>query len=209
MLPSTLPPTYGLDIETDTTINGLDPAVAAIVAVALTGRDLEVVLDGDEATILHDLDLILSELPAGVLITWNGSGFDLPFLHDRAACFRVPLGLRLRLDPQIGGRRDPLAGHEGAYRATWHHHRHVDGYQLYRADVGATVHLPCGLKPLSRFVGLPVIEVDRERIHELTDAECRAYVASDAHLARALVERRANWIAAVDQLSPDEPARGS
>lgn len=195
------PVRYGLDIETDTTINGLDPSVAAIVAIALAGDDLEVVLDGDEAEMLREVDRVLAELPAGVLVTWNGGGFDLPYLHDRAHRLGVALGLRLRLDPLIGGHHDPLAGHEGGYRARWYQHGHVDGYQLFRADVGATLHLPCGLKPLAKLVGLPVVEVDRERIHELDDCERRAYVASDAHLARDLVGRRAHWEAGIDQFS--------
>jgi hypothetical protein len=197
--PPLAPPTYGLDIETDTTINGLDPEVAAVVAVAICGEDLEIVLDGDEPEILAELDTILSKLPAGVLVTWNGGGFDLPFLCDRAARLGIELGLRIALDPSIGGHHDPLAGHAGAYRARWHRHRHLDGYQLFRADVGATVGLPCGLKPLARFVGLPVVEVDRERVHELSARDRRAYVASDATLARTLVLRRADWAAAVDQ----------
>lgn len=170
------------------------------MAVAVTGDDLEVVLDGPEATIIRELDRLLAKLPAGVLVTWNGSGFDLPFLHDRARLAQIDLGLRLQLDAGIGGRHDPLLGHQGAYRATWHQHRHLDGYQLFRADVGATLHLPCGLKPLARMVGLPVIEVDRERIHELTDEQRSAYVASDAHLARALVARRTHWVAGIDRL---------
>ena len=37
--------------------------------------------------------------------------------------------------------------------------------------MGATVGLSCGLKSLSRLVGLPVVEVDRARIHELTGAQ--------------------------------------
>lgn len=200
-LPTTpLPITYGLDIETDTSVNGLDPAVAAVVAIAVTGDDIEIVLDGDEATIIGELDRVLSRLPAGVLVTWNGGGFDLPYLGDRARRLGLTLGLELLLDPSIGGRHEPLIGHEGAYRARWHQHRHIDGYQVFRADVGATLHLPCGLKPLARMVGLPVVEVDRERIHELTEAQRRAYVASDAHLARALVARRAQWVAAIDQV---------
>ncbi|MEM7141260.1 MAG: 3'-5' exonuclease [Actinomycetota bacterium] len=198
--PVSAPLTYGLDIETDTTTNGLDPAVAAVVAVAVTGADLEVVLDGPEVEILLALDDLLRSLHPGVLVTWNGSGFDLPFLSDRARRHGVGLGLDLRLDAAIGGRHDPLPGHEGAYRARWHGHGHLDGYQLFRADVGASLHLPCGLKPLARLVGLPVVEVDRSRIHELDAAARRAYVASDAHLARALVMRRAQWRVAVDQM---------
>ncbi|MDW3217581.1 MAG: 3'-5' exonuclease [Acidimicrobiales bacterium] len=157
-------------------------------------------LDGDEPTLLAELDQLLAGLAPGVLITWNGASFDLPFLADRARVIGVDLGLQLVLDPAIPGHHDPLNGHAGAYRARWHRHAHVDGYQLYRADVGASLHLPCGLKPLARFVGLPVVEVDRERIHELSADDRRAYVASDAHLARALVGRRAQWTRGIDYL---------
>lgn len=166
-------PTYGLDIETDTVLDGLDPEVSPIVAVAVTGESIEHVIDGDESTILRRLDALLGSMPPGVIITWNGTKFDLPFIAHRAAIVGVDLGL---VDP--------------SGRARWHGHTHLDGYLLYRADVGDSTNLPCGLKPLSRFVGLPVIEVDRTRIHELTTEQCRAYVASDAHLARELVLRR-------------------
>ncbi len=169
--------------------------------MALAGDGVDLVFDSaDEGSLLRQLDEAIAGLDPGVIVTWNGAGFDLPFLHDRAALNDVELGLRLVLDLTIPGRHEPLPGHAGAYRAAWYEHRHLDGYQLFRADVGATIGLPCGLKPLSRFVGLPVIEVDRERIHELSDAERRAYVASDAHLACALVRRRADAWAAVDQV---------
>lgn len=201
LIAGSLAPAYGLDIETDTTINGLDPRVAAVVAVALAGDGIDLVFDSaDERRLLSQLDAAIASLEPGVIVTWNGAGFDLPFLHDRAAINNLRLGLRLTLDLTIAGRREPLPGHAGAYRAAWYQHRHLDGYQLFRADVGATIGLSCGLKPLSRFVGLPVIEVDRERIHELSDADRRAYVASDARLACALVRRRADAWAAVDQL---------
>ena len=195
---------YGLDIETDTTIDGLDPANSGIVAAALTGVGVEVVLDGAEAQLLADLDQTLAELRPGVIVTWNGAAFDLPFIADRARLCGVEIGLRLRADPAIP-RRDPLPGHEGAYRGRWYGHRHIDGYQLFRADVGADagagVQLPCGLKPLARFVGLPVVDVDRENIHQLDTHTTRRYVTSDARLARELVLRRvATAVAAIDRI---------
>ena len=49
-------------------------------------------------------------------------------------------------------------------------------------------------------MGLPVVEVDRERIHLLDDDERRSYVASDARLARALVRRR--WATARRAVDP-------
>ncbi|MGH9229220.1 MAG: 3'-5' exonuclease [Acidimicrobiales bacterium] len=184
-------PVYGLDIETDTSVNGLDPAVGGIVTVALSCPDGDEVFDGTEAEMLAAVDSRLADLPPGVLATWNGAFFDLPFLADRAAHHGLALGLRLTLDPRIPSRRDPLPGHRGAYRARWHGHRHVDAYQLYRSDVGPALGISCSLKAIARLVGLTPVEVDRARIHDLAPDALAAYVASDARLARLLAERRA------------------
>ena len=124
------PPLYGLDIETDTTRDGLDPRVARVIAVAISGDHHRAVLTGDEPALLAALDQRIASLPPGVLVTWNGAAFDLPFLADRATRCGVRLGLRLTLDPAIPMRRPPLPGHLGAYRAGWHGHRHLDAYRL-------------------------------------------------------------------------------
>jgi DNA polymerase elongation subunit (family B) len=187
----TRPPVYGLDIETDTSVNGLDPAVGGIVTVALSTASGDEVFDGPEIDILTAVDARLAGLAPGVVATWNGAFFDLPFLADRAAHRGVALGLRLTLDPRIPSRRDPLPGHRGAYRACWHGHRHVDAYQLYRSDVGPALGISCSLKAIARLVGLTPVEVDRARIHDLAPDALAAYVASDARLARLLTERRA------------------
>ena len=78
-------PLYGLDIETDTTVDGLDPSRAASVAVGLATPEGDEVFLGDESGILARLDRRLAQLPAGVVVTWNGSSFDLPFLAARAS----------------------------------------------------------------------------------------------------------------------------
>jgi hypothetical protein len=181
---------YGLDIETDTTENGLDPRVAAVVTVALAGPGYEEVFTGPEARLLADVDRRIGELEPGVLATWNGAAFDLPFLADRAALHGLPLGLRLQHDPSITLRRAPLPGHRGAYRAGWYDHGHLDAYRLYRGDVGPALRISCSLKSIARFVGLAPIEVDRTRIHDLSNEALHAYAASDARLARILTERR-------------------
>jgi DNA polymerase elongation subunit (family B) len=199
-----LPRLYGLDIETDTSTDGLDPRTSAVVAVALCGPDGDDVFVGDEATLLAALDRRIGALPPGVLVTWNGSAFDLPFLADRAARCGVDLGLRLRLDPLIPMRRDPLPGHEGAYRAGWYGHGHLDAYRLYRCDVPrALPGVSCSLKAIARLVGLECVEVDRGRIHELPPHELAAYAVSDAVLARTLAERR--WGTAQLAIDPHPP----
>jgi uncharacterized protein YprB with RNaseH-like and TPR domain len=181
---------YGLDIETDTTVDGLDPAVAGIVTVALSTPLGDEVFSGPEDRLLHDLDRRLAELPSGVVSTWNGSAFDLPFLADRAIRHGVELGLRLRLDPTIRLGHPPLPGHKGAYRARWFAHGHLDAYRLYRGDVGPALRVSCSLKSIARLVGLAPLEVDRSRIHDLSHEALHAYAASDARLARVLATRR-------------------
>jgi len=203
------PPVYGLDIETDTAVDGLDPAVASVLAVALVGPVSEEVFTGPEHVLLAELDDRLGELEPGVVATWNGAAFDLPFIADRAALNGVTLGLRLQLDPRLGSSHAPLPGHEGAYRARWHRHRHLDAYRVYRGDVGPALRISCSLKSIARFVGLVPVEVDRTRIHDLTNEALHAYAASDAKLARVLAERR--WATAsrcIDRLADVAPAGG-
>ena len=146
--------------------------------------------EGGEASILRDLDAALVELAPGVITTWNGARFDLPFLSDRAQRHGVSLGLVLEADPFSRSPHEPLPGHVGGYIASWYQHQHLDAYRVYRADVGAMMHLPCGLKALARLMGLSPVEVDREAIHELSREELHDYVASDAIITRLLALRR-------------------
>jgi DNA polymerase elongation subunit (family B) len=186
---------YGLDIETDTTIDGLDPAVAPVVTIALSNDGYDEVFSGPEHEILQDIDNRLADLEPGVIATWNGAAFDLPFLADRATLHGIPLGLRLRPDARLQLDHEPLPGHSVAYRARWFGHGHVDAYRLYRADVGPALRVSCSLKSIARLVGFTPIDVDRTRIHDLTHEILHAYAASDARLARVLTERR--WPTAV------------
>jgi hypothetical protein len=199
MKDSPQPPVYGLDIETDTSVDGLDPAVGRILCVAVSGPDGEIVVaDTDEAALLVELDARLGELAPGVLVTWNGAGFDLPYLATRARLVGAPIGLRVVLDPALAARH-PLPGHEGAYRGQWYGHRHLDAYRLFRADVGRTFGLSCSLKSLAGLAGLSPVAVDASRVHELPGSLLHAYVASDARCTRELALRR--WptaMAAID-----------
>ncbi len=194
-------PLYGLDIETDTTIDGLDPSIGRILAVAVVTADeateapeaiaaTEVFDDVDEAELLDRLDRRLADLAPGVLVTWNGARFDLPYLATRAERHGLHLGLRLWLDPALSGRHEPLPGHRGAYRASWHHHYHLDAYRLYQADVGPALRLPCSLKVVASLAGLAPIEVDASKVHELTPAQIATYVRSDARCTAVLAHRR-------------------
>jgi DNA polymerase elongation subunit (family B) len=185
------PPLYGLDIETDTTVDGLDPQVGRVLAVAVAGGDrAEVLADVDEIALLGRLDAHLADLPAGVLVTWNGARFDLPYLATRADRLGVVLGLVLEADRTRRSHHSPLPGHDGAYRARWHHHAHLDVYRSYQADVGPMLRMACTLKDVARLAGLAPVEVDATRVHTLTAAALDAYVASDAICTRELARRR-------------------
>jgi DNA polymerase elongation subunit (family B) len=154
-------PVYGLDIETDVRDGGLDPATSRVLTVALSQPGCDEVFVGFEHELLTELDDRLAELEPGVLATWNGAAFDLPFLADRARLWGIQLGLQLRLDRGIRLQHAPLPGHAGAYRAAWHQHCHVDAYHLYRDDAP-----------------------------DLSTEAQHAYASSDARLARVLTERR-------------------
>lgn len=181
------PPLVGFDIETDTSTGGLDPSTSRIVAVGLSTPTGDEVYDGTEAELLTAVDRRLRELAGGILVTWNGSAFDLPFVAHRARLLDTPIGLVTAEDPVRRSRRDP---DRPAVRGRWHRLVHLDGYQLYRADVGRTLGLSCGLKPLARLAGLQPVELDRSCLH-LAGAESVAdYVASDARIAAELVRRR-------------------
>ncbi len=193
-------PLYGLDIETDTSVDGLDPSRAQVVAVALCTGDGDEVFLGDETSLLTRVELRLRELEPGVLVTWNGSGFDLPFLAARAARCDVELGLQL-WDRRCGvAPTEPWPPPPLGLGGRWGAHGHLDGFRSYRADVRRSLGVSCGLKAMARLVGLTPVEVDMDQLHTLAPDQLADYVASDARLARALVLRRGPAaLAAVDR----------
>ena len=166
-------PIYGLDIEADTTVDALDPARSSVRTAVLSLAGTDEVFVGEEWEILVDLDARLLELPPGVLATWNGAAFDLPFIADRAELWGLHLGLVLRADRRTRVHGPVLRGHDGCYRAAWHHHGHVDAYRLYHDDT----------------------DLSAEAQH--------AHASSDARLARVLTERRwPTACRLVDRLEP-------
>lgn len=194
---------YGLDIETDTSCDGWDPAVAAVRTVALSSRSADEVFTGDEATLLHALDRRLRTLPPGIVATWNGATFDLPFIADRARLLGVDLGLRLCLDRRLTLDRAPLPGHAGAYRGAWGHHAHLDTFRLY--GQGSPSPTWTSLRTIGRLLGLGGAAGPTDRTHDLANEVLHAHAASDARLARVLAERRLGAaLRLVDRLAPED-----
>lgn len=192
----------GLDIETDTRVNGLDPAVAAVTSIALAFDHGPLVLSGaSEPTLLSRLQRVLADLPPSLISTWNGSGFDLPFLADRAALHGVG-GPHLLPQPGLAAKYGPCAGHDVAYTATFGStdqaapHTHLDvayAYRDYAASFGSKPDgrpvLDWSLKPVCQQLGIDMVVIDRTRLHTYSTADVDAYVASDAVGTRELAVR--------------------
>ncbi|MGE3620295.1 MAG: 3'-5' exonuclease [Acidimicrobiia bacterium] len=198
---------YGLDIEIDTAAPDLDTALAPILTVALAHPGGEEVFTGPEDELLVRLDAAFAELAPGVIATWNGGAFDLPFIADRARYLGLDVGLRLRLDPKLPMRTAPLPGHEGAYRASWYRHCHLDAFRLYHSQPRVARTLAGSLRALARGLGLIPQGNAHVEPDDLRNEALHAYAEGDARLARVLTERR--WDSAarfVDRLvAPAQP----
>lgn len=199
---------YGLDIETgyaavkavDASTDGarannvvVDPQRAPITRIALSTAAAEFAFEGDESELLSTLDDHLAHLEPGILATWNGSGFDLPYIADRAGIAGIRLGLRLAADPRLRLRGDLLCGHHHAYRAAWFGHRHLDVARLYRSGRRPLI----AVDELFRAVTGSVRDRTARRIGyadtpkaALTHDAAHAFAANDARLVRSLVEAR-------------------
>ena len=183
---------YGFDIETDTVVDGLDPGRSRHRGRRRGhGR-----ADGGLRRRRRGRAARPARLVPGVARTGRGGHVERVRLRSALRGRpgpppRAHPGPRLRIDPAIARRHPPLAGHAGAYRASWHSHAHLDGYQVFRADVSP---VPRRVE-LAQVGGPPVrprpIAARRGRPAPSSPGdEVRAYVASDARCTRELVARR-------------------
>ena len=183
-------PVYGLDIETDTSPDqgGVpDPRVARVRTVALSMPSGDRTFVGAEPELLGELDDVLRQLQPGILATWNGAAFDLPYLADRAEMWGLHLGLRLAADRHLRVRGEVLRGHAGAYRAGWYGHRHLDASRLYRSGRRPLLDVDDLLRSLGlrsarrRPDGAGPADAPET---ELTHKAVHAFAANDARLVR-------------------------
>lgn len=190
-----------LDIETDTspltqeekdagfTARGLDPHITPITSIALATEHHTAVFDGPtEEDIIKHATMALDSLEAGLIVTWNGAVFDLPFIVDRAKLYDLDPGFSLIPNPAIVPKYDPTPGHEGGYTSYWGQATHVDVAYLVKADAELRG-VKWSLKPYAQSIGLDPVEVDREKMHELTPAQLCEYVASDARVTLEVAKR--------------------
>ena len=187
---------YGLDIETDTSINGLDPRVARVTSIAIWSPDAQRCLVAqEERELLIAFGQLLLDCPPGIVVGWNSSCFDLPFLATRAERCGVELPIRLVADPGIQPKYGFTPPHDSGYRTEIAHHQHADIAYAYKAEA-RRLGVAWSLKPVAKALGIEVVEVDRERVHELSIAELNAYNLSDAR-ATYLLAQRLDWQIAV------------
>lgn len=180
-----------LDIETDTSdgVNGLDPSQSRVVAAALafTDRPSVVFDDSDETALLSRLESALATRE-GLLVTWNGAGFDLPFLAYRFAVLGLNSSLMVRPDESLPLKYPPPPVLGPAVHARWGRMGHVDICFPYREYASANG-VSWSLKPVARELGLSPVEVDRTAMHLLTAEQMHAYVVSDVEVTIDLAAR--------------------
>ena len=191
-------PVYGFDIETDTTVNGLDPRVSQVTSVAIWSlTEQRCIADVDERELLFELARLVESLPAGIMAGWNSAVFNLPFLATRAELLGISLPFTLVPDPAITPKYGFTPPHTSGYRARVGEHVHADIAYAYKLDA-SWLGVSWSLKPVARAFGIQMVEVDRERMHELSADELVAYNLSDARgtclLARGLGDRLAGWL---------------
>lgn len=196
---------YAADIETDTNEQadgqryGLEPLKSGITEIAFS-CDTSVMSEGGtvfatddgmaEADVIIGFDQMLYELDPGVLFTWNGSFFDLPFILTRSEILGITQHMHLHAQPGLKPKYTPTAPHTGGYSATWGTkgvmpHQHFDIMRAYER-AAKLLDAKWSLKPVAEAYGLEMINVDRERMDLLTPAERRAYALSDSSGTRKL-----------------------
>lgn len=193
---------YAIDIETDTaplteeetalgyTSRGLVPSISRIVNIAIASSKGTIVLDGEEKDILTNLEQYFKTASPGMVVTWNGSVFDFPFISDRARLLGVPLGLTMTPNPAIVPKYVATPGHAGGYNAEW---TRENGTSLGTIDIAYSFKgfaeendIIWSLKPMATAKGLDPVKVDASKIHLLSKEQVNEYVASDALVTRTL-----------------------
>lgn len=184
---------YALDIETDNSINGLDPRVSFVRSVAVYGENstfLSAAQTPDtEGALLAGLAEHLDKLEPGVVVTWNGAAFDIPFICDRY----TPFPATLVPDPSLVPKYDPLPGHQGAYRIIFARHHHLDIAYHYKDEALASG-LRWSLKPIAHHHGIEAIEIDAAEAWRLSVCELLTYNLSDAIATYRLAELKKDVI---------------
>jgi DNA polymerase elongation subunit (family B) len=189
---------YALDIETDNSEgHGLDPNKGRITEIAVQGRAKDVTAvfaDEHEKTLLRKFTWHMRTLEPGLVTTWNGSFFDLPFIQTRADILAAPSPLAVEEDEELKPKYDLLPGYTGGVVGVFdsrrgrvpHQHLDISGaYKQFAADHDVS----WSLKPVCAAAGIEMYEIDRTRLQDYTPEERQRYVLSDTNGALELTYR--------------------
>lgn len=170
--------------------SSLEPLLGGIVVAVGIAVDQEPVRvlvaptldEGGECAILSKLEAGLLKYPDAVLVTWNGSGFDLDYLRKRALRHGLCHLARRMFQEK-----------------PWNGPRHID---LRAAWCGSNKAAPGRLHQVARFLGVPVLdEVSGADVARLLEEgqvdQVRAHCQSDVEITRELLHRfsSAGWVA--------------
>jgi len=193
---------YALDLETNTNPgDGLDPTnpLTTITSAAVyfgpraneTGPEGSIVFDDpNEARLLRSLNAFFADpdTTPGVIVTWNGANFDIPFLLTRSKFCEVTLDLTALVHESRKPKYSACKGHSGGYIAAWGDNDHADIWPVF-IPVAEKNNMKSGLKPMAKHFGFNPIEVKREEMDKLTVAERLAYNVSDVEVTYRLALR--------------------
>lgn len=181
---------YAFDLETDNAAgHGLNPRKARITDASLATAGSEQVYSGDgEAALLTAFDEAIYDLPAGLIFTWNGTHFDLPFLDTRfGKCGIIHHAFAFEPTPMFAPKYELLPGHDSGLTARVVSktgvHVHIDLMYAGKA-LAESLGVKWALKPVAAALGYEPVELDREHLDRYSDDERRAYAASDARVTR-------------------------
>jgi hypothetical protein len=187
---------YAFDFETDNSQgHGLNPLMAGITDIALATGTGETALNPSlgEQKLLDLFRDAVQALPAGIIGTWGGTHFDVPYLRTRMGITGCPEhGFTFTPTPEFAPKYQVLPGSDSGF--TFTARSLVDGGLILHFDVAYAckphaerLGVPWRLKPFAEAIGLDVIELDRTRLHEYTEEERRAYNVSDARATREII----------------------
>lgn len=181
-----MPTFLAIDIET----TGLDPDVDRILTVAFAtpsgGTVIDLPQDEELLLILADHEIWGLNHPGhSTIVTWNGGGFDLPFLWRRMQLH----GVTNRLD--IEPTREISKYGSTMYDGHWHGIPHWDIAPAYK-DQAEALGVRWSLKPVAEALGLAPVTADVKGANGALDLPAsvrQAYCLSDAATTLALAER--------------------
>lgn len=169
----------------------------SVADAQLSAATVQIVRCRDEVDLLRRSSELMGNLHRilgpQLVVTWNGAFFDVSVTVDRARTNGLDLADDLQMHVTANDGSDTfhpvvnkypvMEGHTHPYELVWAGHPHVDLMQVFQDVTGRQA----SLKPTSTAqLDLTPIQVDYERMHELSLRQLAEYTASDVMITRQL-----------------------